>query len=83
MPKNPKTKFPMDIFLGQIAKIKKEFGLNRKKFENAIGMKNTGRWGKEVKSVELDTLRIISERFNKSLDWLLKEENEADTLEVF
>lgn len=61
----------MAVFLQRLGEIRKEFGLKKKDFENAIGMKNTCRWGKTVFSVEQDTLQIIANTFDKSINWLL------------
>lgn len=71
MPKKPKTVFPINIFVEQVAQIRRELGLSRKEFETRLGIKNSGRWGKTVKSVEMDTVQFICETFNKSLDWLV------------
>ena len=62
----------MDIFLKRINEIRDEFGLKKRMdFEKQLGMKNTSRWGKTVHSVEQDTLQLIAEKFNKSINWLL------------
>ena len=61
----------MAVFLQRLGEIRHEFGLKKKDFENAIGMKNTSRWGKTVFSVEQDTLQIIAHKFDKSINWLL------------
>jgi len=78
LPKKPKIKFPMEIFLNQIRIIMEE---NRIKNPQQLGKElnmNVQRWfptkksGKiEVKSIELDTILFIAEKFNKSLDWLI------------
>lgn len=80
MPRKPKTTFPMDFFLKRLEEIRQEFGLKKKDFENAIGMKNTSRWGKSVFSVEQDTLQIIAHTFDKSINWLLGSDNAMELL---
>lgn len=64
----------MKIFLGQIDKIKAEFGFKKDRdFDRALGLKNKlYRWRKgDVKGVTLETLLLIREKFKKTLDWLL------------
>src|SRR4030043_102675 len=71
MPKKYKTIFPIKVFVDQISQIMKELGFDRQEFEKRLGLKNTSRWGKTVKSVDMDTVQFICETFNKSLDWLI------------
>jgi len=64
----------MEKFLGQIKKIRDEFGLDQKAFSRKINKKGDiiSRWKSgEAKNVKIETLLIIRDKFNKSLDWLL------------
>lgn len=78
MPKKPKIKFPMQIFINQLWKIMHENGLKTPShLGDDLGM-NVSRWFPSEKpsktitqSVELDTIMLIAEKYNKSLDWLL------------
>lgn len=66
--------FPMKKFLEQVDEIKKEFHLkNDRDFDRALGLTNKlYRWRKGLdKSVSMETLLLIREKFNKPLDWLL------------
>ncbi len=83
LPRKSKALFPIEIFVEQIAKIKKEFGLNRTRFEEELGIKNTGRWGREVKSIDMDTALWICQKFAKSLDWLIFGKESPPSLEEF
>lgn len=64
----------MEKFLGQIKKIRDEFGLDQKAFSREINKKGDiiSRWKSgEAKNVKIETLLVIRDKFNKSLDWLL------------
>jgi hypothetical protein len=60
----------METFLRQISRLMADHNLKSKEFEENIGMK-IGRWGKNAKSVDLDTVMYIAQQFNKSMDWLI------------
>jgi len=76
MPRKYKNIFPMNIFLGQVHKIMKEFGIKTPaEFDREAGLKNkVARWFNEKycpHSVDTDTLLSICKAFGKSLDWLV------------
>jgi phage repressor protein C with HTH and peptisase S24 domain len=87
LPKKPKTEFPMDTFIKQLMIIMKENGFQKPaNLGEDLGM-NVSRWfpskkgaKTNTKSVELDTIMLIAEKYNKSLDWLLTGEEPKGAL---